>query len=139
MPNCGECTVCCTFSVVPELNKKAGEDCINCKNNGCEIYGDHPQSCKDFECAYLQGGNNIELRPDKCGIMFFKKNEKIFVGVVVKKVTDLAKGQIESFNKQGYSVVLLKLGEKPLIMPADKHNHTKIYKEYIGLLRYGNV
>ena len=61
---CGECTVCCILSVVSELNKKAGEQCINCVNNGCKIYGKHPQVCKDFECAYFQGGSDIELRPD---------------------------------------------------------------------------
>jgi hypothetical protein len=137
---CEECTVCCTLSVVPDFNKEVGEECIKC-NNGCEIYGDHPQVCKDFECAYLQSKSNIELRPDKSGIMFFKKNEKIFVGILVPnvRVTELAKDQIKSFNMQGYSVVLLKIGEKPHIFLAKNHNFIDIYKEYWGMLEWQRI
>jgi hypothetical protein len=138
---CGDCTACCTLSVVPELNKKAGQHCKYCVNNRCEIYGNHPQVCKDFECAFFQGGTNIKLRPDKCGIMFSKKNERIFSGILVPdtKVTDLAKGQIVSFKVQGYSVVLLKIGQRPHIELAKGHKEREIYEEYINLLRNGNI
>jgi len=138
---CGDCTACCTLSVVEELNKKAGQECIFCVNKGCQIYGEHPKVCKDFECAYLQGGSNIELRPDKSGVMFVKKNERIFSGILVPgvPVSDLAKGQIASFKKQGYSVVMLKLGEKPHIELAKGHKQGEIYKEYVNLLIHGNL
>lgn len=142
---CGDCTVCCTLSVVKELKKKAGELCFNCVDNGCKVYGNHPQVCKDFECAYLQAGNDIELRPDKCGIMFVKKNERIFTGMLVPgmEISSTGIGQIVSFKEQGYSVVMLKIGEKPHIELAEGHNshlHEKeIYKEYINLLMNGNV
>jgi hypothetical protein len=140
--DCGDCTVCCTLSVVKELNKKAWEQCSHCVNNGCEIYGKHPQECKDFECAYLQGGNNIELRPDKCGVMFFKNSDRIFTGVIVPdvEVTNTAKGQIDAFNKQRFSVIIFKLGEhKPMIMPAKGHNKVAIYAEYLTILKNGNL
>lgn len=138
---CGDCTVCCTLSVVPDFNKKAGETCLHCKNNGCSIYKKRPQVCKDFECAYLQGGTNIELRPDKCGIMFFKKSDRIFCGALVPDtpVTDMAKAQIAAFKKQGYSVVLLKLFEKPFLDVAEGHNEQEIWKEYINLVMNGHV
>ena len=138
---CGNCTVCCTLSVVLELNKKAGEHCFNCIDHGCKIYGKHPQVCKDFECAHLQAGTNIELRPDKCGVMFWKKNERIFCGAAMPGVpiTDLALKQIASFKQQGYSVVLLKKGDKPHIELAKEHNEKEVYKEYINLLRDGNL
>jgi len=138
---CGDCTVCCTLSVVKELNKKVGEACKLCISNSCSIYGNHPQVCKDFECAYLQGGTNIELRPDICGVMFSKKSERIFSGMVVPNVTitDLAAKQIVSFKKQGYSVVMLKLGEKLHFEIADGHDKETIQKEYFNLLKNGNV
>jgi len=138
---CVECTVCCTLSVVSELNKKAWEQCFNCVNDGCKIYGNHPQVCKDFECAYLQGGKDIELRPDKCGVMFWKKSERIFCGASMPgiPITDLALKQIASFKNQGYSVVLLKMGEKPHIELAKGHNEKIVYKEYTDLLRNGNL
>jgi len=136
MPNCGECTVCCTLCVVPELEKKAGEHCKHCDGGGCRIYGSHPQSCKDFECAYIQGGKDIELRPDKCGIMFFKKSDRIFCGIMVqgRSATSKAGGQIRSFTEQGYSVVMLKIGENPNIVLADGHKAREIRKEYLELL-----
>ena len=140
MKECGNCTVCCTLSVVSELNKKAWEKCVHC-DKGCKIYDKRPQVCKDFECAYFQGGTNPELRPDKCGIMFVKQTDRIFSGILVPdvQVSDLAKGQIASFNKQGYSVILLKKGKEPYIKLADEHNTREIYEEYVNTLKNGNV
>jgi hypothetical protein len=140
---CGECTVCCTLSVVKELNKKAGETCKHCISKvGCGIYEERPKDCKDFECAYLESGtNNISLRPDNCGVMFSKRNERIFSGTLVPgvPVTDTAMKQIVAFNNQGYSVVLLELGEKPHIKLAQGHDKETIHKEYLNLLKNGNI
>lgn len=139
--NCGECTVCCTLSVVTEINKKAWELCTHCINNGCEIYGKHPKECKDFRCAYLQGSNNINLRPDKCGVMFIKRSNRIFSGILVLDtlVTNTAKAQIASFKQQGYSVIMLKQGERPHIELAEGHIKRDIYIEYLNLLKNGNI
>ena len=138
---CGECTVCCTVSVVEVIDKKVWETCKYCSNNSCSIYGDHPKVCKEFECAYLESGSNIELRPDKCGIMFVKKNDRIFTGMLVPNtsITDMAKRQIVSFNKQGYSVVLLTKDENPVLVIAPGHNENEIREEYIKLLENGNL
>lgn len=139
---CGECTVCCTLSVVEELNKKAFDACSLCKNNGCSIYGKHPQVCKDFKCAYLESGtDNISLRPDKCNVMFVKKSDRIFVGTVFpnKLITNTARGQIESFNKQGYSVILLKEKQRPFMRLAEGHIKEEIYNEYLMSLKNGNL
>lgn len=139
--NCGECTVCCTLSVVPELEKGVGEECVFCKNSKCSIYGKHPQVCKDFKCAYLEAGIDNALRPDKCGIMFVKKNDRIFTGMKVPDVplTAAAKGQILAFTGQGFSVVLLALGEKANIVLAPGHDMISIKEEYKNLLKNGNL
>ncbi len=139
---CGECTACCTLSVVKDLDKGAGVTCKHCVlTQGCSIYADRPKVCKEFECAYLQGGSNIKLRPDKCGIMFVKVNERIFTGIFVPgvEVTDIARGQVNAFRQQGYSVILVKQGEKPHIevgLGRDKH---EVYNEYLELLKNGNI
>ena len=139
---CGECTVCCTLSVVKELNKEAGETCKHC-DKGCTIYGKHPQECKDFECAYLESGTtNVSLRPDNCDVMFFRKTDRIFVGAVVpdKSVTDIARDQVEAFKQQGFSVVMLKLFKQPHIELASGHSKEEIWREYVNsLMEYGNV
>lgn len=115
------------------MNTPCPHDC----GGGCSIYDSKPQTCNEFECAYLQGRNVPEaLRPDKCGIVFFKKTNRVFVGAIMPgvEVADIAKGQIESFKQQGYSVVLLLAGKKPHIMLADEHDADSIMQEYTGAL-----
>lgn len=138
---CGECTACCTLSVVKELQKEAWVKCDLCKDNKCSIYGKHPKSCKDFECAYLQGGSSIDLRPDKCGVMFVKKSDRIFCGILVPNVpvSDMAKSQIASFKQQGFSVVMLKKEERPHLELAEGHDEKEIYDEYLNTLVNGSI
>lgn len=139
---CGECTVCCTLSVVKALNKKAWETCKHCISNSCSVYGEHPDECKEFDCAYLESGvENATLRPDNCNVMFVKKNDRIFTGMIVPgtSITDTAKKQIVSFNRQGYSVVLLAKDESPILVAASGHNENEIREEYIKLLENGNI
>lgn len=61
---CGPCTFCCTAAGVPELNKPAGVPCEHITPEGCAIYEDRPESCRDFECAWLQGATPKQARPD---------------------------------------------------------------------------
>ena len=139
---CGECTTCCTLSHVKEINKKPWETCKHCVSNGCGIYGEHPEECKEFECAYLQSGStNTALRPDNCNVMFFKKSDRIFVGAVVpnKPITDIARGQVEAFKNQGFSVVMLRQFQKPHLEIAKGHSKDDIWREYISLVMNCNV
>ena len=77
-------------------------------DKGCTIHDDAPESCKEFECAYYQGGENIELRPDKCHVIFEKMSDTLFIGTLDARfeITEIAKGQIRSFLRQGYTVRL---------------------------------
>ena len=68
MSSCGDCTACCSVFVIDELQKPKNTLCSNCKG-GCSIYQSRPQTCKDYKCAYLVGGWNEALRPDKCGVI----------------------------------------------------------------------
>lgn len=119
---------------VKAINKLANVRCKHVCAVGCAIYETRPQTCAEFECGYLQAENVPEsLRPDKCGIIFIKRTDRIFSGVLMPdiKITDMAKGQIEDFRRQGFSVVLLSLREKkPLIMLAAGHIADEIMNEY---------
>jgi len=138
---CGECTACCSVLKIDALDKPAYTPCTHC-NKGCTIHKTKPQTCTEFECGYYQGKNiPIELRPDNCGIIFIKKTDRIFSGLIVPgvEVTDIAKGQIKAFNDQGYSVILLKQGANQFhLMLADGHRAEDIYKEYQEYLS-GNI
>lgn len=64
---CGACTLCCTALAVPELDKPNGVPCKHLTPTGCGIYDDRPDSCRAFECMYLQGEGDLTTRPDKVG------------------------------------------------------------------------
>lgn len=131
---CGECTACCLMFPIPPIEKPSNTRCQYCTGSGCSIWDTKPQMCTDYQCAYYQAKiAPLELRPDKCGIIFTKKNDRIFSGVLVSgtKVSDLANKQIQSFNNQGYSVVLLSVNERePLVLEAKGQNKNEVLKEY---------
>ena len=139
--DCNGCTACCKIFPIQEIDKPINVLCKYC-DKGCTIHNSKPQTCNEFECAYYQSNNApLELRPDKCGVMFYKKTDRIFVGVFLdgNKHTDIARGQIESFKNQGYSVILLFLTEKPIVLTAEGHSKEDILKEYKEVLKYGDI
>lgn len=72
MRKCGTCTACCVIPAVPELAKPPGFTCLHCDGKGCLIYEQRPPSCRNFECAWLQGEMPEWMRPDKVGVMVEK-------------------------------------------------------------------
>jgi len=129
---CGECSHCCDIPIIKELKKKAFNLC-NHYCNGCTIYEKRPDECRNFECAFLQMEKvNIALRPDKCGVMFEMLSDNIFLGTLHPdyEFSDVAKGQINAFMKQGYSVVLSRKDEKLKIYISPKHNGEDILNEF---------
>lgn len=74
---CGTCTLCCKIMHVPELEKPYGEWCGYCerRGRGCTVYETRPQSCRDFDCVWLQSqgkpGSAMppELRPDRSHVV----------------------------------------------------------------------
>ena len=75
MSDCGTCKVCCRVLGVEEIRKTPGEACEFLCDRGCGIYDTRPESCRAFECAWLQMQRSPrplpkKMRPDKCGVMF---------------------------------------------------------------------
>lgn len=72
---CGSCTMCCKLMgiVDAQLNKPANKWCEHCVIGvGCKIYSQHPESCKLFECMWLQDKHGVlsdDLRPDRIGVV----------------------------------------------------------------------
>tara|TARA_R100000664_G_scaffold21340_1_gene30668 strand:+ start:295 stop:663 length:369 start_codon:yes stop_codon:yes gene_type:complete len=66
---CGKCTECCTPFSIPELRKPAGLRCMYLTDQGCSIYETRPQTCRDFQCAYLILNFPRKLRPDRAGFI----------------------------------------------------------------------
>jgi hypothetical protein len=52
---CGTCTMCCKLLGITELSKPRNEWCSHCDiGRGCKAYEDRPESCRAFECLWLQ-------------------------------------------------------------------------------------
>lgn len=67
---CGECRACCTTCAVVELNKPLNTPCQHLCDRGCGIYESRPNSCREYDCAWLQGHLSDKHRPDRSGIVF---------------------------------------------------------------------
>ena len=120
---CDGCTLCCKLLPVPWMDSKAGEYCKECDIDiGCKIYA--PKECLSFKCAYNQMEKcHIDLRPDNCGVVFERIGDDIFIGTTdsnLKKLKDVVSGQIMSFVKEGFSVILFnKKIPVPYIFPSN--------------------
>lgn len=133
---CSGCTLCCTVLNIPSTDSPIGELCKYCnRGKGCKIYDTRPQECKEFKCAYAQvKGASINTRPDKCGVVFERVGEQIFIGTIdpnTKRLKSAANGQISSFLEEGFSVILFHSKiKKPYIYPAKDHTPTSVWKTF---------
>ena len=111
---CGECTLCCTVLEIKEVDSKANETCKHCiLKKGCKIYDKRPQGCKEFKCMWLQMDNvHEDLRPDKCGVVFEKFTDKVIMGGTMGYMSSIVPGQIQAFNNEGISVVIVDHSQK---------------------------
>jgi len=81
MHSCDGCTVCCKILKIRELNKPGNTWCPHCKiGAGCTIYDSRPESCRIYECIWLQtqAGEKpmpLELRPDRSHVVIGTTNQ----------------------------------------------------------------
>lgn len=138
---CDGCTVCCDLFPVSYFNKPPNTKCEHC-NGGCAIHRFKPLECSSFECMWLQSRAPIEVRPDRCGIVFEMLSSRLVYGTVWKPVTDEGSTQVRSFVAQGYSVVVAKSsGGKVRVYPSEGRGEDEVLSEFHQHLeaRYGNV
>lgn len=63
--------MCCKLTFVPEINKPVNTWCPKCEiGEGCKEYETRPDSCKSYRCIWLSGGLSLDMRPDKCKVLF---------------------------------------------------------------------
>jgi len=79
---CGDCTACCErFEIDGDIwNNNVKTKNVMCKYecNGCSIYEDRPEVCRDFKCVWLRIKEarpdfSEQLRPDQVGAMVITK------------------------------------------------------------------
>ena len=129
---CEGCTLCCKLLNVDWMDSPAGELCRECdEGKGCKIYDKAPKDCLEFKCAYNQMEKaSINLRPDKCNVIFERIND-VFIGTVdpdKNYFQDVVEGQINSFLNEGFSIIMFNIKEsKPIIIPSDKHTKEEVW------------
>jgi len=108
MRECGDCTLCCTVTYVPELNKAAGTPCTNC-NGGCTIYNERPVSCRNYKCEWLNGRLEDEMRPDKIHALIEKLPDVPVVIILIEPgyehVLDTLVEPLKHYLDEGISIV----------------------------------
>jgi uncharacterized protein len=80
--SCGSCTKCCTVMAIPELKKRAWDECIHvAAGAGCKIYAERPSGCRKFICGWLLDPDmGPDLKPENCHVVFYQKNAQHIVG-----------------------------------------------------------
>lgn len=137
---CGECTMCCELLEIKWLNKPINTICRHCElNKGCKIHNDIDDECKNFKCLYYQMEKvNINLRPDKCKVIFEKISDKLIFGTQHPgfEVTEITKNQVKYFMKEGFSVVIKNTKYKDAaIFLVEGHTHEMINLEIENYLK----
>lgn len=133
---CDGCTLCCKVLDIPWMNSPAGEYCKECEPGvGCKIWDSVPEHCKKYNCAYrLVEKVNINLRPDKSGVVFEKATDKIFFGTITEGVYMLNEetiAQINKFLEKGFSVVLRHLEiREHCVFNTEDRTSDDVWKEY---------
>lgn len=80
MHGCDGCTACCKVLKIRELDKPGNVWCAHCKiGAGCGCYETRPESCRVYECVWLQTQRldkpiPLELRPDKSHVVIGTTN-----------------------------------------------------------------
>jgi hypothetical protein len=138
---CNGCTICCKVLDVPWMNSPKGFYCKECDPGiGCKIWENVPEDCKSFACAYQQIDNiNIEYRPDKCGIVFEKATDTIFLGTidqVLNEFNDTVHKMIQIFLDKGFSVILKHTFLRhPILFNTEDRTPDSVWDEYKGAVK----
>lgn len=127
---CGECTLCCKLLETHGKDAKSpiGTYCHHCDlSAGCKIYESRPEECRTYQCMWTMMENAGEdLRPDKCGIIFDRAGDDVISARIEEemKLNRLVVRQIESFNNEGFSVLIFRGQDSKCFLSG---NHTEEY------------
>jgi hypothetical protein len=68
---------------IPELRKPKDVQCVHVvPHNGCDIYGERPQSCRAFTCHWLLDSTiGIEWKPSNCHMVIEAKRRSMVIHV----------------------------------------------------------
>lgn len=79
--SCGTCTLCCRLPEIAALDKSADEWCRHCsEGQGCAIYADRPQLCRDFLCRWMTDATVSEAwQPLRSKMLVYEQGPQLTV------------------------------------------------------------
>jgi len=117
---CGDCTLCCELLPIAEINKPHSQLCGDCTlKKGCGIYNTRPESCRNFNCLFIESNDMGELlRPNNCNVIFERITTKIYLAINHYNdprayESELVANYIQTLNKSGISVVSTSFTNEP--------------------------
>lgn len=129
--DCGECTLCCKLLEIRSTESPIETYCKYCEPGvECKIYNAKPKECDQYKCMWLQMEHaGIKMRPDKCHVIFNKSGDDVICARIEKnrKINPLVLGQLHAFNKEGFSVLMLK-GNLSTCFLAEGHTEEYVRK-----------
>jgi hypothetical protein len=137
---CGGCTLCCKLIDIPWMDSPPGEWCRECiPGVGCKIYDDGiSNDCRYYKCAYNDLDNpSIELRPDKCKIVFENVDGSILLGTMHPDYNEsykekIIKDQVEILLKNRISVVFTSSTiTESLVFPVQGREISEVWETLI--------
>ena len=82
--SCGTCTKCCDgWLEVQVYGQRVGSGCP-CKfvqlAEGCQIYGNRPQMCQEFKCAWLEDQAVPDhMKPEVAGVIAYSDPNRVYL------------------------------------------------------------
>jgi len=129
MRTCGPCSECCYVLGVHELGKRDFAHCTH-EKRGCGIYGTRPESCRSFQCVWLQGQLDRKDRPDRIGIVFATADmsvhqQQVVIAYVRKPGADKTGRGAELLNilAQQVPVAIIRWDGTRSIMAGEQFKH----------------
>jgi hypothetical protein len=134
---CGICSVCCTVGYVPELKKPAYTRCTHVDTNACgscKIFDKNflPDTCKNYNCAWIQGWGEDYDKPNKNNVMItdnILENQRYFTCIELEEnaiFSHPAKKMIEEIvSEMKIPMIVSKYGMKP---PYDTGDYVIIHE-----------
>jgi hypothetical protein len=123
----------------PEFKRPPGVLCDFCnEGSGCNIYTVRPKSCVDFECMWLNADWPVELRPDKCGMLFEDiKNHPTVIALVDSKICSSWKEQpiyniLLNLLREDRGILILNGTQKDLLIPEGR-THEQVWYDIMRI------
>jgi len=119
---------------VEELDKPAFKPCRHEVVQGCSIYNDRPQSCRNFVCVWLLDPGKIFRnmeRPDRLGVMFDVTLDKGVIHDIGTQALVAREVRPGAFKEPAAQKVLERLAKRVLIVMVEEKARGLIGPEHL--------